>query len=109
MKDISSGELLLNDFVDLVKLSMKQKKINETDKDWKDKITKLMKLNNSNEKQIKDRIRQLDIFLKMHKIKEIIAVLLEIKQQNSLTGDFQFLEKIANSVSKNTPGIIHAI
>lgn len=103
MKDVSSGELLLNDFVDLVKLSMKQKKNNEIDKDWKDKITKLMKLNNSNEKQIKDRIRQLDIFLKMHNIKEIIAVLLEIKQHNSLNGDFQFLEKIANSVSRNTP------
>jgi predicted nucleotide-binding protein (sugar kinase/HSP70/actin superfamily) len=99
VKDVSSGELFLSDFVELAKLNSKNKKSNEIDKNWKEKFTTLMKLNNLNEKQINARLRQLDIFLKMKSIQEIITVLFEIKKQNNLTGDFGFLEKITDSVS----------
>ncbi len=99
VKDVSNGELLLSDFVELAKLTSKNKRSNEIDKNWKETFSTLMKLNNSNEKQITARLRQLDIFLKMKSIQEIIQVLLEMKKQNNLTGDFRFLEKITDSVS----------
>jgi hypothetical protein len=99
VKDVSSGELLLSDFVELAKLTSKNKRSNEIDKNWKETFSTLMKLNNLNEKQITARLRQLDIFLKMKSIQEIIQVLLEMKKQNDLTGDFRFLEKITDSVS----------
>jgi len=99
VKDVSSGELYLSDFVELAKMTIKNKKSNEIDKNWKERFSTLMKLNNSNEKQITARLKQLDIFLKMKNIQEIIQVLLEMKKQNNLTGDFRFLEKITDSVS----------
>ena len=97
VKDVSNGELLLRVFVELTKY--KSKKNTENDKIWKENFSKLMKLNSLSEKQINARIRQLDIFLKMKNIQEIIQVLLEMKKQNNLTGDFRFLEKITDSVS----------
>ena len=67
-------------------------------KNWKDSIRKLMNLMEANEKLCNERFHQIEIYQKLNNINKILDMLMEIKEKNQLTGDFEFLENIHTSV-----------
>ena len=99
IRDVCDGNLLLQSFEDLSKVTIKYKVGNVLNTNWMYNFSVLMEFNKFSDKQIKIRLRQFDIYLKINSIKEITLVLLEIKEKNNLTGDYKFLENIAKTVN----------
>ena len=98
IRDVCDGNLPLQSFEDLAKVTCKYKVGNVLNTNWMANFSVLMKFNKFSDKQIKIRLRQFDIYLHINKIKDITQVLLGIKEKNNLTGDYKFLENIAKSV-----------
>ena len=90
---VINGVLGLEEFENLASLDFKFVKKKDISKSWQDNFKTLMKSRKNIEPSlIKARIEQLEIYLKIDKIKEITSILLEIKEKNSLTSDFSYLE-----------------
>ena len=99
MQKVCGGELKLEEFDEMSRINQKSKLGIELNKNWKENFTFLMKYGKLTQAKIDQRLRQLEIYLKISGIKEITMALLEIKQNNGMTGNFKFLENIAESVS----------
>ena len=81
------------------RINSKLKLDHQLNKNWIENFCLLMNYGGLNQAKIEQRLRQLEIYLKISGVKEITMTLLEIKEKNGLTGDFKFLENIAESVS----------
>ena len=91
------GIFVLEEFDTLSKLNSKSKLTHEINKQWKENFLFLLK--NQPQSLIDQRLRQLEIYLKIDGIKGITMAILDIIKNDSLEGDFEFLKKIVVSVS----------
>lgn len=81
-------------------LTMGKKQRSKRDaKNWEANFEVMMKSAGLSQELIKQRMRQLDLYLKLSHISEIVQVLIEIKTSNQIQTDFSFLEDIKDSVS----------
>lgn len=97
--NISSGDLVLEDFDRLININKNKKMNNKEYEKWRERFIQIMKFGKMNDKARDERLRQFDIYLNINKINEISIVLLEIKDKFKLNGDFSLLETISTSVS----------
>jgi hypothetical protein len=86
----------------LVEFDELAKEKNKLLDDWKNEFEKLMKcIGAKNQTLISKRIEQLDIYEKLKNIKNILKVLIEIKEKHKLSGDFSFIENVKSSLESN--------
>jgi hypothetical protein len=95
---ISNGSLKLEQFDELVKIDERSRIAEKINPKWAAKFEKVLSLSTSDKNLINNRLEQLKIYLELSKVNDIAKVLLEIKKLNGLTGDFSFLNEIAESV-----------
>ncbi|CAF0824304.1 unnamed protein product, partial [Brachionus calyciflorus] len=102
------GESVKNGTLDLEYFSEELIRVNESlrigrdhFKNFKIELEKVMKIANMSEKEIEYRFKQIKHYLNLPKIKEISTLLLEIKEHEELTGNFEPLEQISHSLEEN--------
>lgn len=72
---------------------------NSQAKDWQANFIVMMTSGNTEDALIKQRLKQLELYLKLTHISGIVRALLDVKGKNKLVQNFPFLEALGNSVS----------
>jgi hypothetical protein len=89
--DICEGKLKFRDVFYYKKI------LNNT---WEHEFRSLMEVNKLDQAKIALRFKQISIYDKVKGVSQVSKTLLDLKEKFKLTGDFSYLNKIIESVSK---------
>lgn len=103
--DLANESLILERCEQMMYISSYLNLEESPSRDWQVYFQELMKSAQMDEKQIKHRIKQLDFYLKLSHITEIVDVLVEIKTKNKIRNDFKFQESDQSNVYKQIKDI----
>jgi E3 ubiquitin-protein ligase RNF213 len=98
---LNVGTFLLKEFDFLARLKQNNTTNKYINPNWIEYFKILMNQIEIPEDIIKKRLEQIDVYLKLSNIEKICTVLLELKEKNKSTGDFEFLNEI-NASSKSS-------
>jgi predicted Zn-dependent protease len=99
VKEIEVGTLTFEKFEQHIRIQTPHfSESDKINKKWADYFKVSMKSANFPDKIMDQRFRQFDLYLELKNINNIVTVLIDIKNKNGLTKNYEFLENLAQSV-----------
>jgi hypothetical protein len=98
-KQVSNGEFKLDDFESLIRIkqtTLEHNSNNQINEKWRMYFKQMMDMYKMDQKLIDQRFKQFDSYLKLNYITKIANIVVEIKNKNNLTGDFNILQELSS-------------
>lgn len=98
-RSLADGSLIFEKCEEFMCISASNLKMTKSQvNDWKDNFLVLMKSSNFDEKLIRQRMKQIDLYLNLCHLRGIGVALNNVKEKNELEQSFEILDTIKSSV-----------